>query len=57
MEKNKATGKENVTDDESAVDVVHSGSPSTSSGEKVDCSNAAAAAGLPKTCKNSEIET
>ncbi|XP_075878924.1 E3 ubiquitin-protein ligase Rnf220 isoform X2 [Nelusetta ayraudi] len=32
------------------------GSPSTSSGEKVDCSNAAAAAGLPKTCKNSEIE-
>lgn len=56
MEKNKATGKENATDDESAVDVVHSGSPSTSSGEKVDCSNAATA-GLHKTCKNSEIET
>lgn len=32
---------------------VHSGSPSTSSGEKVDGS----IAGLPKTCKNTEIET
>lgn len=50
----KQPERENIIDYNPAVNVVSSGSPSTSSGEKVDSS---VASGLPKTCRNSEIET